>query len=80
LGTHAQLRLQAGGMHLLAMLENGSDDSAIALRARSLGLSVNSLSSWYSGATPKRGLLMGFTNVGSTEEASALARTLLSAF
>jgi GntR family transcriptional regulator/MocR family aminotransferase len=80
LGTRAQLRLQAGGMHLLAMLENGSDDSAIALRARSLGLSVNSLSSWYSGATPKRGLLMGFTNVGSTEEASALARTLLSAF
>jgi GntR family transcriptional regulator/MocR family aminotransferase len=79
LGMRAHLRLQAGGMHLLAMLENGSDDSAIALRARSLGLSVNSLSTWYAATTSKRGLLMGFTNVRSTEEASALARILVSA-
>jgi GntR family transcriptional regulator / MocR family aminotransferase len=80
LGTRAQIRLQAGGMHLLAMLENGSDDGAIALRARSLGLSVQALSTWYSGATSNRGLMAGFTNVRSTEEASALSRTLVSAF
>jgi GntR family transcriptional regulator/MocR family aminotransferase len=79
LGTRAHLRLQAGGMHLLAMLENGSDDIAIAQRARSLGLSVNSLSTWYAATTSKRGLLMGFTNVRSTEEASTLARILVSA-
>ena len=80
LGTRAQIRLQAGGMHLLAMLENGSDDEAIALRARSLGLSVQALSTWYAGATSNRGLMTGFTNVRSTEEASALSRTLVSAF
>lgn len=80
LGTRAQIRLQAGGMHLLAMLENGSDDSAIALRARSLGLSVQALSTWYAGGTSNRGLMTGFTNVRSAEEASALSRTLVSAF
>src|SRR5471032_1637828 len=80
LGPRAQIRLQAGGMHLLAMLENESDDGAIALRARSLGLSVQALSAWYAGATSKRGLLTGFTNVRSSEEATALSRTLVSAF
>ncbi|WP_158940443.1 PLP-dependent aminotransferase family protein [Burkholderia sp. S171] len=80
LGTRAQIRLQAGGMHLLAMLEEGSDDVAIALRARSVGLSVQALSAWYAGATSQRGLLTGFTNVRSTEEASALALTLASVF
>jgi GntR family transcriptional regulator/MocR family aminotransferase len=80
LEPRAQLRLQAGGMHLLAMLENGSDDGAIAMRARSLGLSVQALSTWYAGAASGRGLLVGFTNVRSTQEATALSRTLVSAF
>ena len=79
LEPHAQLHLQAGGMHLLAMLENGSDDDAIAMRARSLGLSVQALSAWCAEATSRRGLLIGFTNVRSDEEASALSRTLAGA-
>ncbi|TAL92710.1 MAG: PLP-dependent aminotransferase family protein [Paraburkholderia sp.] len=79
LEPRAQLRMQAGGMHLLAMLDNGSDDGAIAMRARSLGLSVQALSAWYAEATSRRGLLIGFTNVRSSQEASALSRTLASA-
>ena len=80
LGAHLHVTLQAGGMHLLAMLAAGWDDQAIASRAQDAGLAVHALSPWYLAAPPQRGLLAGFTNVPSPEAAHALARRLASAF
>ncbi|WNW12946.1 PLP-dependent aminotransferase family protein [Pseudomonas sp. DTU_2021_1001937_2_SI_NGA_ILE_001] len=74
-GAHLQLDEQAGGMHLLALLSN-QDDGPVAAEARRAGLAVQGLSGWYLGEVRRQGLLMGFTNVASAEQANDLARRL----
>ncbi|KJK14454.1 PLP-dependent aminotransferase family protein [Pseudomonas sp. 2(2015)] len=76
LGEYLQLDNQAGGMHLVADVRGGFDDCAIARRARVLGLAIEPLSGWYRQPGQRRGLLIGFTNVTSREQAVALARQL----
>ncbi|WP_244862945.1 PLP-dependent aminotransferase family protein [Pseudomonas sp. Pc102] len=75
-GEHLDIDLQAGGMHLLARLAVGSDDRHIAERAQAAGLAVIALSPWYLGDGGAPGLLLGFTNVATAEEARGLAGRL----
>lgn len=70
-----QINPQAGGMHVVAGLSDG-DDEALAQRARAVGIAVEPLSLWYLQATPKQGLVMGFTNVASAEQADVVAARL----
>ena len=59
-------------MHLVVGLREG-DDVEIAQRARALGIAVEPLSRWYLEAEPKQGLVLGFTNIASAEQASKVA-------
>ncbi|KTT46162.1 DNA-binding protein [Pseudomonas oryzihabitans] len=75
LGAGVRIELQAGGLHLLARLAQ-CDDQAWADAAQAEGLAAQALSRWYLAAPEQRGLLVGFTNVASNDEALALARRL----
>jgi GntR family transcriptional regulator/MocR family aminotransferase len=75
-GSRLRIDLQAGGMHLLAMLNHGTDDAGLAAQAREAGLPVEALSNWCIAARREPGLLLGFTNVASAAEAARLAARL----
>jgi GntR family transcriptional regulator/MocR family aminotransferase len=49
------------GLHLVAELDTGEDDVALAARARALGFGVKALSPLYAGPTERRGLVIGFS-------------------
>ncbi|AAY91465.1 PLP-dependent aminotransferase family protein [Pseudomonas protegens] len=72
LGGRLQIDPQAGGMHVVAGLGEG-DDVQIAQRARGEGIAVEPLSQWYLGDGVRQGLVMGFTNVVSAEQAVSVA-------
>ncbi|CAM3496216.1 DNA-binding protein [Pseudomonas floridensis] len=74
-GEHLQIDLQAGGMHLVAVLEKGEDQD-ICRRARAFGLAIEPLSKWYLQTPPRQGLVMCFTNIASLEQANDLASRL----
>jgi GntR family transcriptional regulator/MocR family aminotransferase len=74
-GGRLQIDPQAGGMHVVAGLGEG-DDVQIARRAREVGMAVEPLSQWYLGDGSRQGLVMGFTNVGSAEQAVSVALRL----
>ncbi|MBI0329633.1 MocR-like pyridoxine biosynthesis transcription factor PdxR [Burkholderia plantarii] len=67
------------GLNLIASLDDGEDDRLLAQRAKSRNLAVEPLSGRYIEAPPKKGLLLGFANVKSEEQALALARELKAA-
>ncbi|MFJ2986234.1 PLP-dependent aminotransferase family protein [Collimonas sp. NPDC087041] len=74
-GERLLINPQAGGMHLVAGLREG-DDVELAQRARTVGIAVEPLSQWYLEAKPRHGLVIGFTNIESAEQASAVALRL----
>ena len=74
-GDRLQINPQAGGMHLVVGLGEG-DDTELAQRARTVGIAVEPLSQWYLEAKPRHGLILGFTNIASTEQASTVAMQL----
>lgn len=74
-GDRLQINPQAGGMHLVVGLGEG-DDTELAQRARSVGIAVEPLSQWYLEAKPRHGLILGFTNIASAEQASTVAMQL----
>ncbi|WP_312343170.1 MocR-like pyridoxine biosynthesis transcription factor PdxR [Stutzerimonas nitrititolerans] len=76
LGERMQLELRAGGMHVLAGLADGLEDSAIAARASRAGLALQALSDWYQDAPARQGLLMGFTNVKDADSAADIAERI----
>lgn len=76
LGERLEIKLKAGGMHLLAELPFATDDAAIAARVQAGGLAVQPLSRWCIDTQCHPGLLLGFTNVASREQARQLARKL----
>lgn len=78
-GDRLQINPQAGGMHLVAGL-GAVDDIALAQRAREVGIAVEPLSQWYLDAKPRHGLVLGFTNIASAEQASAVAGRLAQIF
>lgn len=75
LGERLLIDTQAGGMHLVAGLPS-VDDVELAKRARAAGLAVEPLSQWYLAGAPRHGLVMGFTNVASAQQAAMVAREL----
>ncbi|MBP2836885.1 PLP-dependent aminotransferase family protein [Dickeya parazeae] len=72
-----QLHTSAGGMHLLARLPPGSaHDADIAAEAVSAGLSIQALSQWRQQPSHEEGLLLGFTNLVSAQQAHQLTQRL----
>lgn len=59
-----------GGMQLVAYLEIGSDDVGLADLWQKNGLLVYPLSKWFSGKKKKFGLVIGFTNITSEDQAT----------
>jgi GntR family transcriptional regulator/MocR family aminotransferase len=79
-GDRMKIDLQAGGMHLLATLQDGEDDAAITDRAQALGLAPHGLSRFCIAAQRAPGLVMGFTNIVDADHALRVARQLKRAF
>jgi GntR family transcriptional regulator/MocR family aminotransferase len=63
-----------GGMHIVAFLTAGSCDREIARCWQAQQLQVNALSEWYRGSGKRYGLVMGYNNVRSYDEALELLR------
>ena len=75
-GPRIQLDLQAGGMHLLMRFNEACDDKALQKKLNAAGLAVHALSNWAVRYDCGQGLLMGFTNIRTAEEAGQLAMRL----
>ncbi|RJT39177.1 PLP-dependent aminotransferase family protein [Rahnella woolbedingensis] len=73
---------QVGGIQLSASLNKNLDDALIAKNAREQGLAVQALSDWQVERRERgdvlrpNGLLMGFPNIGTQEQANQLAARL----
>ncbi|WP_039058360.1 PLP-dependent aminotransferase family protein [Enterobacter sp. Bisph1] len=64
-----------GGMHIVAFLHTSTQDVAIAMIWQQHQLEVSPLSRWYNSTHKRYGLVIGYTNVRTQEEAlSLLAR------
>mgnify|MGYP007091187481 FL=1 len=59
-------------MHIVAFLAKGSADREIARCWQEQQLQVNALSAWYRGSGKRYGLVMGYNNVRSYQEAVEL--------
>ncbi|MGN8237012.1 MocR-like pyridoxine biosynthesis transcription factor PdxR [Enterobacter soli] len=58
-----------GGMHIVAFLSKGSIDREVARCWQQHQLQVNALSEWYRGSGKRYGLVMGYNNVRTYQEA-----------
>lgn len=67
---------QAGGINLLARLGVDVPDRLVAEAADRAGLAVQALSSWTLEVGRGQGLMMGFTNVATAQQANDLALAL----
>lgn len=63
-----------GGMHIVAFLTKGSADRDIARCWQQHQLQVNALSEWYCGSGKRYGLVMGYNNVRTYQEAVELLK------
>lgn len=75
-GSSLHIQPQAGGIQVLAYLNEYQSDKALATAALAAGLGVKALSEWDAGTPPQNGLLMGFTNFTSAQEAHAAVKRL----
>ncbi|HEX5538838.1 MAG TPA: PLP-dependent aminotransferase family protein [Methylophilaceae bacterium] len=75
-GPRIRLNLQAGGMHLLMRFNEACDDKALQKELNAAGLAVHALSNWTVQHDCGQGLLMGFTNICTAEEAGKLVMRL----
>jgi len=73
-GEHFFTEQNDGGMHIVAFLTKSSGDREIARCWQQQQLQVNALSEWYRGSGKRYGLVMGYNNVRSYEEAVALIK------
>lgn len=76
LGERLRIMPQAGGIHILAMLDAPDKDKTLAAAAQRHGLAVQALSDWRARRATQGGLLMGFTNIRDRHMADAYARCL----
>jgi GntR family transcriptional regulator / MocR family aminotransferase len=72
LGQHLHAAPQPGGMHLVLRLRGAQSDHALAARMRGQGMAAQALSDLTQGAPGPGAILLGFTNVASSQEAIAL--------
>lgn len=76
MGEQLYIQPQAGGIHVLAHLATGQDDRALAEAAQTSGLAIHALSNWRIGESRQGGLLMGFANFATAQEAEAAVQRL----
>lgn len=69
LGSRLRINSQPGGMHLVARMDGKLRDQPLAARMLEQGLYAHPLSRWSSLPDPQSGLLLGFTNIASQEQA-----------
>ncbi|WP_336778480.1 MocR-like pyridoxine biosynthesis transcription factor PdxR [Pantoea sp. USHLN256] len=70
--TLFDFELTDGGMHIVAFLRRGTQDSALAEIWQRHQLRVLPLSGWYMQTQKRYGLVIGYTNIRSTEQAREL--------
>jgi len=75
-GDLLRVQPQAGGIHVLAHLDLRRSDRLLAAKAHAAGLALQPLSGWRMRKSPQGGLLMGFANFATAEEATAAVRRL----
>lgn len=76
IGSSLRIQPQAGGIQILAWLNEHQCDKTLATAAQAAGLGVRALSDWDAGTRQQNGLLMGFTSFTSAEEAQAAVKRL----
>jgi GntR family transcriptional regulator/MocR family aminotransferase len=79
-GTQLHVQPQAGGIHVLARLNTGQNDKALAAAAQSQGLAVQALSDWRIRRSSQGGLLMGFTSFATADQAARSVQHLKQVF
>lgn len=67
-------QLTDGGMHIVAYLSRGSDDAKLAEIWQTHNLQVFPLSAWYARSNKRYGLVVGYTNIRSEDEAVMLLK------
>lgn len=78
LGERLRVQPQAGGIQLLAQVAGGATDQQLVEVAQANGLALHALSSWYMNPAQQRGVMMGFANFASAEQADRAVQQLLS--
>jgi GntR family transcriptional regulator/MocR family aminotransferase len=68
------IEANAAGMHLVGGLPDASDDRAIARAAQAERVTVHPLSLYYSGARPRRGLLLGYAAASEKQIGAGVER------
>ncbi|MES1925557.1 PLP-dependent aminotransferase family protein [Salinisphaera sp. T31B1] len=76
LGESLDVQRQAGGIHILAHLTTRQNDKALAESAKAEGLALDALSNWQINKASQRGLLMGFANFATADDAMASVHRL----
>lgn len=74
-----QFELTDGGMHLVAFLRHGSADSKLAAIWQAQQLLVFPLSAWYATSQKRYGLVIGYTNIQSQQQAEELLQRVQAA-
>ncbi|WP_240221065.1 PLP-dependent aminotransferase family protein [Rheinheimera hassiensis] len=67
--TQFYVELTDGGMHVVAFLKTGNQDEQLANIWQQHQLLVFPLSAWYAGKSKRYGLVIGYTNIKSEQEA-----------
>ncbi|MBN3743952.1 PLP-dependent aminotransferase family protein [Burkholderia sp. Se-20373] len=75
-GDALDIPARAGGLHVVAYWRTAVDDRAVARMAELQGLSVQPLNDWSPGGRMPPGMLLGFTNLTSAQQALTLVRRL----
>lgn len=75
-GSRATFNAPATGLHLLARLSPDEDDQLLAQRARDQHFGIAALSARSIENNCGKGLLLGFANVATADQAASLARRL----
>jgi GntR family transcriptional regulator/MocR family aminotransferase len=77
LGDRVEVDDRPGGMHLMLRLPSRRSDRALASRMRAAGMYAEALGDWTEGARLAPAVLVGFTNVETRQDATALAKRML---
>lgn len=76
MGERLHVQPQAGGIHVLAHLDTAQNDKTLAATAEAKGLAIQALGNWRMRKSSQGGLLMGFANFATADQAMASVRRL----
>jgi GntR family transcriptional regulator / MocR family aminotransferase len=79
-GSELQIPARVGGIHVLTYWASKRNDKALAEAALSAGLSVQALSAWSLRPRARAGMMLGFTNLASADQARMQVQRLCQAF